>query len=83
MVPDRLRGRVMAAYSMMLMGMAPFGALLAGIVADRFGAPVAVAGGGIICLGAAGVFWTQLPRVRVEARRLIAEQQALIAQQRT
>ena len=30
MVPDRLRGRVMAVYSMMFMGMAPFGALLAG-----------------------------------------------------
>ena len=30
MVPDALRGRVMAVYSMMFMGMAPFGALLAG-----------------------------------------------------
>ena len=30
MVPDSLRGRVMAVYSMMFMGMAPFGALLAG-----------------------------------------------------
>ena len=30
MVPDNLRGRVMAVYSMMFMGMAPFGALLAG-----------------------------------------------------
>jgi hypothetical protein len=26
MVPDALRGRVMALYSMMFMGMAPFGA---------------------------------------------------------
>ena len=39
MVPDRLRGRVMAVYSMMFMGMAPFGALFAGTVA---GACVAV-----------------------------------------
>ncbi len=39
MVPDRLRGRVMAAYSMMFMGMAPFGALLAGLLASRFGRP--------------------------------------------
>ena len=30
MVPDRLRGRTMAVYSMMFMGMAPIGALLAG-----------------------------------------------------
>ena len=27
MVPDALRGRVMSVYSMMFMGMAPFGAL--------------------------------------------------------
>ncbi|MBV8265090.1 MAG: MFS transporter, partial [Planctomycetaceae bacterium] len=39
MVPDRLRGRVMAVYSMMFMGMAPFGALLAGALAQRVGAP--------------------------------------------
>jgi hypothetical protein len=30
--PDNLRGRVMALYSMMFMGMAPFGALLAGLL---------------------------------------------------
>src|SRR5262249_42608482 len=30
MVPDHYRGRVMSFYSMMFMGMAPFGALLAG-----------------------------------------------------
>src|SRR6516164_2487199 len=40
MVPDRLRGRVMAVYSMMFMGMAPFGAFFAGALADRVGAPV-------------------------------------------
>ena len=36
MVPDALRGRVMALYSMMFMGMAPFGALFAGWVAERY-----------------------------------------------
>jgi MFS family permease len=34
MVPDKLRGRVMAVYSMMFMGLAPFGALLAGALSD-------------------------------------------------
>ena len=43
MVPDRLRGRTMAIYSMMFMGMAPFGALLSGALADRIGAPWTVA----------------------------------------
>ncbi len=39
MVPDQLRGRVMGVYSMVLMGMAPFGGLLAGVAADKWGAP--------------------------------------------
>ena len=39
MVPDELRGRVMACYSMMFMGMAPIGALLGGLLASRYGAP--------------------------------------------
>ena len=46
MVPDALRGRVMAVYSMMFMGMAPFGALFAGWLAERIGAPRTVALGG-------------------------------------
>src|SRR5208282_3621009 len=37
MVPDVLRGRVMAVYSMMFMGMAPIGALLGGALSDRLG----------------------------------------------
>jgi MFS family permease len=44
-VPDRLRGRVMGIYGM-TWSLLPLGALQAGLVADRFGAPVAVAIGG-------------------------------------
>ena len=47
MVPDALRGRVMAVYSMMFMGMAPIGALLGGALADRLGAQLTVAIGGV------------------------------------
>ena len=50
MVPDRLRGRVMAVYSMMFMGMAPIGALGAGMLAAPLGAPATVALGGAICI---------------------------------
>jgi MFS family permease len=75
MVPDRLRGRVMAVYSMMLMGMAPIGSLLAGAAADRIGAPLTVAVGGAVCAMAACLFWLRLPYIRVHARRLIAAQQ--------
>jgi MFS family permease len=74
MVPDRLRGRVMSIYAMTMMGMAPFGSLCAGFVADRLGAPRAVVIGGGICLAAALVFWTHLPRIRDDARRLILAQ---------
>jgi MFS family permease len=74
MVPDRLRGRVMAVYSMMFMGMAPFGAFFAGALADRLGAPVTVSLGAIAAIGGAALFWLQLPKIRVEARQLIVAQ---------
>ena len=74
MVPDHLRGRVMALYSMMFMGMAPFGALIGGATADRLGAPLTVSLGSIACLGGAAWFSVRLPKVRVEARRLIVAQ---------
>jgi MFS family permease len=76
MVPDHLRGRVMAVYSMMFMGMAPFGALLAGVLARRFGAPVAVQIGGTACLIGAGVFAVRWPGYRAAARRLVVAQEA-------
>jgi MFS family permease len=74
MVPDALRGRVMAVYSMMFMGMAPIGALLGGAIADRLGAQVTVGIGGVASVLGAGWFWLQLPKIRVEARRLIFAQ---------
>jgi MFS family permease len=74
MVPDALRGRVMAVYSMMFMGMAPFGALLAGWMAGRVGAPAAVAAGGLVCIVSSLVFAMKLPALRIEARRLIVAQ---------
>jgi MFS family permease len=77
MVPDALRGRVMAVYSMMFMGMAPMGALLGGALADRLGAQITVAIGGIASIAGAGWFALHLPKIRVEARRLIVAQAAI------
>ena len=74
MVPDNLRGRVMALYSMMFMGMAPFGALLGGALADKAGAPVTVAVGGVACVIGAIWFGRKLPEHRIEARRLLLAQ---------
>lgn len=74
MVPDQLRGRVMALYSMMFMGMAPFGALFGGALAQRAGAPITVAVGGVACMMGALWFARELPELRIEARRLIIAQ---------
>ncbi len=68
MVPDRLRGRTMAVYSMMFMGMVPVGALLSGALADRIGAPWTVAVGGIGAIVGGILFGRHLPKMRVEAR---------------
>src|ERR1700757_1840336 len=74
MVPDALRGRAMAVYSMMFMGMAPVGALLGGALSDRLGAPWTVAIGGLASVLGAWWFSQQLPKVRAEARQLIMAQ---------
>jgi MFS family permease len=74
MVPDELRGRVMAVYTMMFMGMAPLGSLFAGAVADRLGAPITLSIGGFVCMIAAAVFLTRLPQFRIGARQLVIAQ---------
>ncbi len=74
MVPDRLRGRTMAVYSMMFMGMAPLGALLAGAAADRIGAPMTVAFGGALAIAGAIAFARYLPKIRVETHQLLTAQ---------
>ena len=74
MVPDQLRGRVMSLYSMMFMGMAPFGAFFGGALAQHAGAPITVAAGGVACILGAIWFGRALPDLRIEARRLIIAQ---------
>jgi MFS family permease len=81
MVPDQLRGRVMAVYSMMFMGMAPIGSLFAGTLAARVGAPVTV-----LIAGSAGVtggliFLRKWPSMRAGARELV-EAQGMMVQHR-
>jgi MFS family permease len=74
MVPNHLRGRVMSLYSMMFMGMAPFGAFFGGALAQRVGAPITVAAGGVACVLGAIWFGRALPDLRIEGRRLIIAQ---------
>jgi MFS family permease len=61
---DATRGRVMSLFSMMLIGMAPFGNLIAGWSADHIGAPRVIAIGGGFCIAAGIVFARQLPKLR-------------------
>jgi hypothetical protein len=55
--------------------MAPFGALLAGLLAGRFSAPTAVGIGGAACIAGAIVFGLNLPELRVSARQLQVAQE--------
>jgi MFS family permease len=48
LTPDHLRGRVMSLYAQALIGVGPVGALQAGALAQRFGAPWAMAIGAVI-----------------------------------
>ncbi len=74
MVPDELRGRVMAVYSMMFMGMAPVGSVVGGALSDRIGAPWTIAVGGVVAIAGAVWFGMQLPKIRAEARKLMVAQ---------
>jgi MFS family permease len=67
-VDDDKRGRLMSFYSVSIMGMTPFGSLLAGFLASRITAPGALLVGGICCLLGAAWFARQLPSLRVLVR---------------
>ncbi len=76
---DKMRGRVMSLFSMMLIGMAPFGSLIAGWSADHIGAPRVITIGGFFCALAGVIFASQLPKLRkvaipiLVARGIIAD----------
>ena len=55
LVDEDMRGRVMSLYTMAFIGMSPIGSLAGGAIASRFGAPLAIALGGLGCLALA--FW--------------------------
>jgi len=62
-VDDDKRGRVMSFYTVSFMGVAPFGSLLIGALASRFGSPWAVAIGGGGSILAAAYFASKLTRL--------------------
>jgi MFS family permease len=70
---DAMRGRVMSLFSMMVVGMAPFGSLLAGWATDRIGVQIVVAVGGAFCALAGIIFAFQIPRLRAAAQPILAQ----------
>lgn len=66
LIPDAYRGRIMALYAMMVVGIGPFGSLAAGALAGWIGPRATVLGGGLLAIAAAAVF-------RVQARRALAD----------
>ena len=75
---DHFRGRIMSLYTLMFVGTAPFGALLAGGIAQRWGAPVATSVCALFLLG--GALWISRRLREIAARehseRARAEQEA-------
>ena len=58
LTPDELRGRIAAAHSTFAMGGPQLGEFESGLVAARFGAPIAVAAGGLLAVvGALATAW--------------------------
>lgn len=62
--PPRLRGRVMSLWTLAALGAMPIGSLAAGAIADRFGGPVALGGGGLLSALAVLVVAAAVPELR-------------------
>jgi MFS family permease len=72
-VEEGMRGRVMSFYTMAFLGTAPLGSLLAGIAANRIGAPMTILLGGVACIGGGTWFSVRLPTLRAILRPIYVE----------
>lgn len=72
-VSDDKRGRVMAYYMMAFQGIAPFGSLAAGALAQKIGAARTIMIGGAACLCGALWFALRLPALRRAVRPIYAQ----------
>jgi MFS family permease len=73
LVPEDKRARVMSYYMMAFFGAAPFGSLLAGMLAHRIGAPHTVIVTGALCVAGSLWFASELPKIRVIMRPIYQE----------
>jgi MFS family permease len=72
-VEEQMRGRVMSFYTMAFLGTAPLGSLLAGVAADRIGAPTTILVGGLACVAAGIWFAVRLPSIRAVLRPIYVQ----------
>ena len=77
LVSEDKRARVMGYYTMAFFGAAPVGSLMAGMLADKFGAPHTVMLTGACCIAGSVWFTIELPNVRT-VMRPIYQQMGLI-----
>jgi hypothetical protein len=65
----------MAIWTMMLSGLAPFGSLLVGMLAQHFSARRTFAAGGMACIMGGMGFGFSVPILRREAKKLILKRE--------
>jgi MFS family permease len=82
LVTEDKRARVMSYYTMAFVGTAPFGSLLAGMLAHKIGAPHTVMITGAFCVLGAVWFTVQLPAVDREMQP-VYEAKGMLSSQRT
>lgn len=62
-VDEDKRGRVMSLFAVALLGMMPFGSLIAGVTAEKIGVQNTLLAGAVLCVMGAWVFASRLPRL--------------------
>jgi MFS family permease len=67
-VDEDKRGRVMSFYTLAIMGTAPFGSLMSGVLAKLIGTPNTILAGGIVCIAGALFFFRKLPELKTIVR---------------
>ncbi len=73
-VGENMRGRVMAFYSVAIMGTQPIGSLIAGAMAERIGAQHTILVGGIVCLAGGTFFAFKRASLAAHVRPIYIEQ---------
>ncbi|MGI6395130.1 MAG: MFS transporter [bacterium] len=62
-VSEEMRGRVMSLYTFSFMGLAPFGNLLSGAIAQKIGTPATIFLSGALCVGASLIFMSKSRKI--------------------